>query len=161
MVASIISTKSMEEIAEASGSGLRWQQMFPCKDRSLTLDFVRRAEMAGFKAVVITVDSPVLSQKMGLLRTDWDLPAHLNFANFPLESRDSVLERVHNSFNPTADWEYIRWLCSITHLPIVVKGVLTAEDAELAIQSGATAILVSNHGGRQLNSAMATVCVIA
>ena len=156
MVSSIFSTKAMEEIAKASGSGLRWQQMYLSSDRSMTEAFVRRAELAGFKAVVVTIDSPMLPMKMGLLRNDWDLPPHMKSANYP-GNREERMELVYKAFNPGASWEDVRWLCSFTHLPVVVKGVLRGEDAELAVQSGVAAILVSNHGGRQLNTDVATV----
>ena len=145
----------MEEIARANGAGLRWQQIYLYRDRSLTRSFVRRAELAGFKAIVVTIDSPALPKKMGILRNYWSFPDHLDYANNPSERRDNVI--IHNTFNPAATWDDIGWLRSITHLLIVVKGLLTGEDAELAVRSGVAAILVSNHGGRQLNTDVATV----
>ena len=159
MVSSIFATKSMEEIAQASGNGLLWQQLYICKDRTLVQDFVRRAELAGFKAIVVTVDSPASLRKMGILRNDWSIPPHLKLVNFPDGSRDSMIQHIRNSFNSAVTWDDIRWLCGITRLPIVVKGVLRGDDAKLAVESGASAILVSNHGGRQLDSDMAAVSV--
>ena len=159
MISSIFATKSVEEIAEASRGGLRWQQMYLSTDRSLTEGFVRRAELAGVKAIVVTIDSPVLPLKMGLLKSDWDLPPHMKFANYPnCDDREMSVELVEKAFNPAATWDDIRWLCSFTRLPVVVKGLLRTEGVELAIRSGVAAIFLSNHGGRQLNTDVATVC---
>ena len=158
MVSSIFSNKSMEEIAEASKDGLRWQQMYFCTDCSLTEGFVRRAELAGCKAIVVTIDSPVLPLKMELLKNDWILPSHMRSTNYPYcGDKEKSLELVDKSFNPSFTWGNISWLCSYTRLPVVVKGLLRAEDVELAIGAGVSAILVSNHGGRQLNTDVATV----
>ena len=154
MVSSIFSNKSMEEIAEASGDGLRWQQMYLSTDRSLTKGFVRRAELAGFKAIVVTIDSPALPRKMGFLRNDWHLPPHMELGNYPNFTKT---ERLELSFHSAATWDDVQWLVSLTRLPVVVKGLLRAEEVELAVESGAAAILVSNHGGRQLNTDIATV----
>lgn len=158
MVASIFATKSIEDIAKASGNGLHWQQLYLNTDRSLTEGFIRRAELAGVKALVITIDSPILPMKLGLERNGWELPRYMGQPNYPAgNDRETNLALIFKSFNPAATWEDIRWVCNFTHLPVVVKGLLSPEDAELAIQSGVAGILVSNHGGRQLNTDMATV----
>ena len=166
MISALFATKTMEDISVASGNGLRWLQIFICRDRQLVTDCVRRAELAGYKAIVVTIDSPA-DYPFNALRDVFKLPSHIGFANFREATVASNLSFndtakmadniIHNILDPSLCWDDIRWLCSITHLPIVVKGVLTAEDAELAVESGVAGILVSNHGGRQLNTAVATV----
>ena len=165
MISALLATKTMEDISEASGNGLRWLQIYMYRDRQLVTDCVRRAELAGYKAIVVTIDSPAII-RFNALRDVFKLPSHLGFANFrgatvasnlSLNDPAKLTVSLHNLFDPSLCWDDIRWLCSITHLPIVVKGVLTAEDAELAVESGVAGILVSNHGGRVLNTAVATV----
>ena len=170
MIASLWATQTMEDIAEAGGSGTRWLQIYVHKDRRLPQGFIRRAEQAGYKAIVVTADSPAIPMKLQDRRNSFTLPSHLTVPNFRgsmlaslvssnVQSNQYVFGKIDKMIDPSLCWDDIRWLSSITHLPIIVKGVLNAEDAERAIQSGAAGILVSNHGGRQLSSAMATVSV--
>ncbi|HEV2581965.1 MAG TPA: alpha-hydroxy acid oxidase [Ktedonobacteraceae bacterium] len=147
MVASTSATRSLEEIAQAA-SGLRWFQLY-IHDRIVTEQLVRRAEAAGYSALVITVDSPRWGHKERPLHSDFRLPAHLRKANFP----DPAIPQ--NFVFVT--WESLDWLRSLTALPILLKGILTAEDADLAVERGVEGIIVSNHGGRQLDSVAASI----
>lgn len=147
MVASTSSTRSLEEIATAA-SGPLWFQLY-IHDRAHTEQLIRRAEVAGYRALVVTVDSPRWGRKERSLRSGFSLPAHMRKANFGDEYPDQV--------DASLTWDAIDWLRTLTSLPIVLKGILTAEDAELALRHGVEGIAVSNHGGRQLDGAIASI----
>jgi isopentenyl diphosphate isomerase/L-lactate dehydrogenase-like FMN-dependent dehydrogenase len=147
MVASTSSTRSMEEIAQAA-RGPRWFQLY-IHDRTTTEELVRRAEAAGYSALVVTVDSARWGHKERPLHSDFRLPAHLHKANFQDQSIPQNFVFV--------TWGTLDWLRSLTELPILLKGILTSEDAALAVEHGVDGIVVSNHGGRQLDSAAASI----
>ncbi len=167
MVLSSWSTTSIEEVAEASGRGLRWFQLYVYKDRELTRSLVRRAEREGFKAVVLTVDTPVLGTRLADARNKFNLPSHLTLANFTgTQAQSSLVVKDEGSglhhytlslIDPKLAWETVDWLCSVTKLPVLLKGILTAEDAREAVRHNIQGIIVSNHGGRQLDGVPATV----
>ncbi|XP_032292652.1 uncharacterized protein [Drosophila virilis] len=168
-VLSTLATTSLEDVAAAAPETCKWFQLYIYKDRALTESLVRRAENAGFKALVLTVDAPVFGQRRDDVRNKFSLPSHLSLANFHGELASGVVsemggsglnEYVVSQFDATVTWQDIKWLKLLTHLPIVVKGVLTAEDAELAREFGCAGIIVSNHGGRQLDSTPATIEVL-
>jgi 4-hydroxymandelate oxidase len=165
MVVSTLATTSLEEVAAAAAGGPLWFQLYVYKDRSVSESLVRRAEAAGYRALVLTVDTPLLGRREADERNGFGLPDHLRMANFsgrsearPTEPGVSALA-LHTlaEFDPSLTWEALDWMRSITRLPIVVKGILTQEDAALALAHGAAAIIVSNHGGRQLDTAVATI----
>jgi 4-hydroxymandelate oxidase len=164
MVVSTPSTCSIEEVAEAA-TGPLWFQLYVYKDRRVSESLVRRAEAAGYRAIVLTVDLPVLGRREADERNGFGLPSHLRQANFtgpeevrPTEPGVSALtQAILAEYDASLTWDALAWLRSITSLPVVVKGVLTAEDARLAVEHGAAAIDVSNHGGRQLDTAIATI----
>ena len=166
MVVSTLATRSLEEVA-AAASGPLWFQLYVYRDRRVSEALVRRAEAAGYRALVLTVDTPRLGQRERDVRNGFGLPAHLHMANFSDNSDESthIQEQglsalaVHANamFDAGLTWEALEWLRSITRLPILVKGLMTGEDAELAVRHGAAGIIVSNHGGRQLDGALATL----
>ncbi|RDD47321.1 Hydroxyacid oxidase 1 [Trichoplax sp. H2] len=160
MTLSTLSTTSMESVAEASPNTLRWFQLYVVKDREITRQFVKRAEKSGYKALVLTVDAPVLGNRRIDVRNRFHLPPHLSLGNFEKvtlhieknKKSDSELSRYFVSeMDASLTWKDITWLKSITSLPVIVKGILTAEDAEMAVSVGVEGIWVSNHGGRQLD----------
>ncbi|KAK8764273.1 hypothetical protein V5799_033121 [Amblyomma americanum] len=164
MALSALSTTSMEDVAVAAPGGLRWMQMEIFKDRSVTTDLVRRAEALGYAAIVLTVDMPVFGLRVASIKNNMTYPEHLTLANFDgtnyshlRQLKESCLEGLRQSFDRSLTWDALVWLRSITKLPVVVKGILTAEDACEAVKHGASAILVSNHGGRQLDGVPATI----
>ena len=171
MMLSSWSTTSLEEVAEVSGSGLRWFQLYVYRDRALTRNLVLRAEKAGYQALVITVDAPVVGKRLADARNRFSLPPHLHLANFSTDTPQSTLtadgtlegsylERyTRDLLDPGLTWEGIQWIRSLTTLPVLVKGILTAEDAVEAVRCGVQAIVVSNHGGRQLDGVLASVGV--
>lgn len=147
MVASTSSTRRLEDIARAA-SGPLWFQLYVA-DRQGTEELVQRATESGYRALVLTVDSPRWGRKERAIRTHFRLPSHLYKANFP---DDAAAEG-----KIPMTWESLAWLRSLTSLPIILKGILTAEDAVLAVEHGIEGIVVSNHGGRQLDSVAASI----
>ena len=162
MILSEFSTTSIEDVAQASGSGLRWLQMRLRKEKVFNTSMIQRAEQCGYRALVITIDAPVLGRRLADCRNIFSLPSHLKMVNFSAEKLQdsswySVGTKLYQRIDSSLTWECIAWIKSITRLPVIVKGVLTGEDALLAVQHGVDGIIVSNHGGRQLDGVLATV----
>ena len=159
MMLSSGSTRSIEHVAQASGMGLRWFQLYVLRDRKVTKNFVKRAERAGYKAFVVTVDRQITGRRIAVMRSKFDLPPHLSMAIFSKSRRPSEKQYESNTglFDTSLTWEAIDWLRGVTKLPIVLKGILTAEDARDALIHNIQGIVVSNHGGRQLDGVPATV----
>lgn len=149
MVASTETTRSMEEIA-ATATGPLWFQLYLYRGRKMAEPLVRRAEAAGFGAIVLTVDLPRLGNRERSPYPGWRLPPAMR-GNFAEEMTSEGWEE------EALSWEDIAWLRSLTSLPIILKGILRADDAELAVEHGAAAIVVSNHGGRQLDGVPASI----
>jgi 4-hydroxymandelate oxidase len=166
MVISTLATRSIEEVARAA-TGPLWFQLYVYRDRSVSESLVHRAEAVGCKALVLTVDAPRLGTRERDVRNGFGLPPHLRMANFVDDTYGDVHAQgqgesalaVHAAalFDTSLTWEGLEWLRSVTTLPVLVKGILTAEDAELAVAHGADGIIVSNHGGRQLDGVPATI----
>lgn len=153
---STYSNYSIEQVAEATrqNNPLNWFQLYVERDRSITENLVRKCEQQGFKAIVLTVDRQKLGRRLGDLRLGgFQVPDHLPLGNFK-----GGISTFGNDIDPTLDWSAIAWLKQITHLPLVVKGVLRGDDAVRAAEAGADAIWVSNHGARQLDTCPAPVC---
>jgi len=152
MIASMASTIAIEDVA-ATGAAL-WFQLYPQQDRAFTTAVVKRAEAAGCRALVVTVDSPVFGRHTRDLRNGFiDLPP--GFACENMRDADGSVRDIE--FTAGLGWADLDWLRSVTGLPIVVKGVLHPDDARLAVEHGVAAIIVSNHGGRQLDTAVTTL----
>ena len=151
MVAAMLSTVSIEEIA-ATGADL-WFQLYIQPDLTFTESLVRRAEAAGCRALVVTVDSPTLGRNERGDRNDFhDLPPGIHCANM---GADGHVRQV--DLSAEISWWHIDWLRRITTLPVVIKGVLHPDDARTAVERGVSAVVVSNHGGRQLDTTPATL----
>ncbi len=162
---STLSSFSLEEIAVASGKGARWFQLYLQPDFEVSRRLVERAERAGYAALVVTVDTPVLGvrdrQAQGGFAIDSSVPIG-NGTDVVTPPRSPELQgriyRLRSEAEST--WEVLDELRRVSKLPLIVKGILTPEDAELAVQHGARAVLVSNHGGRQLDGVPATLDVL-
>lgn len=159
-VLSTLSAYRMEDVATAS-EGKRWFQLYCYRDREITRELVERAEASGFVALCVTVDVPVPGPRERDARNRFKVPPNVRVANLAHLVPDTadgsaLLKYVSDQFDPSLTWEALDWLRGITRLPIVVKGILTAEDARLAVRHGVAGIGVSNHGGRQLDSVVAT-----
>lgn len=165
MVLSTLSTKSLEDVAMVD-DGLRWFQLYIHKDRGLTRALVERAYAAGYKALCLTVDAPVLGKRERDQRNEFTLPPGLHPANLtkmsglgiPQEKGESgLLTYFAQQINPALTWKDLEWLKSLSPLPLVLKGILRGDDAVRAVEYGAQGIVVSNHGGRQLDGAIASL----
>ncbi|KAI1391734.1 FMN-dependent dehydrogenase [Hypoxylon trugodes] len=186
---STYSTTSLDEVKKAADAarhttGLKGPselvlQVYVFEDRSVTEQLIHRAEACGYKAIVLTVDTPQFGRRLTEIRNGFKLPPHLKMANFPdelgvktgSELRTGDLEAgkrrtlsasgsTANKLDPSLTWDILPWLKSLTRLPIWLKGIMGAEDAILSVQHGADAIFVSNHGGRQLDQAPPTLDVL-
>jgi (S)-2-hydroxy-acid oxidase len=153
MVVSTYATCSIEEVVTAVPNSLLWFQLYVVTDREFTRQLVLRAEAAGYKALVVTVDTHVVGIRYASIRNQFEVPPHLKVVN--IESLNTTFNSIINEQAVT--WKDIDWLKSQTKLPIVLKGILTVEDAREAVQHGIAGIWVSNHGGRQLDTVPATV----
>ncbi|NXM93982.1 HAOX2 oxidase, partial [Sylvia borin] len=153
-VASTYSTCTLEEISAAAPGGLRWFQLYIHRNRAASQQLVRRAEALGFRGLVLTADLPYTGKRRDDVRNGFRLPPHMKVKN--LEGAFEVC-KMSPCLDPSVTWNDIYWLRSLTHLPIIIKGILTREDAELAVRHGVQAIIVSNHGGRQLDEGPATI----
>ncbi|MGA6155641.1 aminotransferase class I/II-fold pyridoxal phosphate-dependent enzyme [Stenotrophomonas sp. NPDC087984] len=162
LVVSTFAGRTYREIAAAATAPL-WLQVYCFRDRDTTRRLIEHAAAAGFEALVLTVDTPRLGRRLRDLRNDFRLPPHIVPANLPADQTDysSPSEHGRTGLDPALDWSVIAWLRSVGQLPVLVKGVMTAEDARRAIAAGADGIVVSNHGGRQLDGAPATLDVLA
>ena len=173
MTLSSWSTTALEDVAKAAPQGLRWFQLYVYRDRKITLELIKRAEKAGYKALAITVDTPVLGRREADIKNQFSLPNHLTMGNFTqlggahaagaksAGSKGSGLASyVAALIDQTLSWNDIAWVKSNTTMKIVVKGVMTTEDAAAAVQFGVDGIWVSNHGARQLDTTPATIEVL-
>jgi 4-hydroxymandelate oxidase len=157
MIVSTIATASIEEIAEAA-PGPRWFQLYMAPERALSEDLIARAEAAGYQGICLTVDTPMLGRRERDVRNRF-APTGMVLRNFEGDLARMPRTRMGSGFaagasrllDPSITWGSVRWMRSVTRLPIIVKGVIAAADVEPAIDAGVSAIVVSNHGGRQLD----------
>jgi len=165
MVLSSLATSSLEEVAEAVPGSPRWMQVYILRDRARTAELVRRAAAHGYGALVLTVDAPVPGLRLRELRGGVHLPHDLALPNLVGGSTESAHEGgfmavVTREFEPALTPDDIGWLAGLTDLPVVVKGVQRADDAQRCVDAGAAALVVSNHGARQLADAPATADIL-
>ncbi|XP_020274309.1 peroxisomal (S)-2-hydroxy-acid oxidase GLO4-like [Asparagus officinalis] len=163
MVLSFSSTCTLEEVA-SSCNAIRFFQLYVYRRRDVTESIVKRAERSGFKAIVLTVDTPRLGRREADIKNKMIIPKVANYEllSVDINSKDgSNLEAfADETFDPSLSWKDIQWLKSITALPILLKGVLTGEDARKAVEAGVSGIIVSNHGARQLDYSPAPISVV-
>jgi len=162
-ILSSLSNTAMESVF-AQAASPRWFQLYIYKDRAITFELVKRAEAAGAEAIVLTVDAPGLGTRERDTRNSFRLPdglavenlAPLGKGTFPEVTGSGLAAYVRANFKEDLGFDDLDWLCGSTRLPVVVKGVCRADDARRAAERGAKAVVVSNHGGRQLDTAPAT-----
>ena len=159
MAVSTFTCRTHEEIAAAAPDLMQWCQLYVFQDRGVTREHLTGAAHAGCSAVVLTVDTPLLAQRERDVRAGFEVPAEL-----PLPyARAAVGADAHNPadqfalLDASVSWRDLEWIASEGGLPIVLKGIVTSEDAEIAVEHGAAAVVVSNHGGRQLDGVPATL----
>ncbi len=166
---STLSNTAVEQVTAAATAPV-WFQLYVYRDRGATEALVRRVEAAGAKALVLTVDAPLLGRRERDVRNRFALPPHLGienlhaagYARLPGQAAESGLAAyVADLLDPTLTWAAVDWLRTLTKLPLLVKGIVRADDAKRAIDAGAAGVVVSNHGGRQLDASPATIEVLA
>jgi isopentenyl diphosphate isomerase/L-lactate dehydrogenase-like FMN-dependent dehydrogenase len=172
MIVSTAASASMEEIAEAADEGPRWYQLYAPNDRELGESLVRRAEEGGYEAIVLTVDNSIVGWKPRDLQQAYlpflegiGIAQYLSDPVFraaldkpPEEDIGVAVGHFLSVFaNPSFDWDDLAWLRDLTTLPIVIKGVLHPDDAREGRERGADGVVVSNHGGRQIDGAIASL----
>ncbi|HEV2132102.1 MAG TPA: alpha-hydroxy acid oxidase [Longimicrobiaceae bacterium] len=167
LIASTLSTTTIEEIARAAPGPL-WFQLYVYRDRGLSRELVARAREAGCGALVLTVTFPAPGNRERDIRNAFRLPPGLEMANFqgtrqahfPDTRGSGLYALVAQQFDPSLTWEAVEWLRSTSGLPVLVKGIATPEDALLAAEHGAAGVIISNHGGRQLDTAEPTILAL-
>jgi 4-hydroxymandelate oxidase len=168
-VSSIFASRTFADMAAAT-DGPRWQQLYWLRNRDAFADVVARAEESGAGALVLTVDTPKVASRPRDLSSSFTLPDHIQAVNVDpavmgsthaAAAGTSAIQR-HSAerFDPAVTWTDLPWLRSRTSLPILLKGVLTAEDARLAVEHGVDGVIVSNHGGRQLDAAVPSIAAL-
>ncbi len=168
-IQSTVSTYALEEVAQAAPSATKWFQLYWSTNEEIAFSMAARAEAAGFEAIVLTVDTVMLGWREEDVRNQFS-PLKLGYARgnymndpvftatLPDDSFESYVQGVlQNVFHPTLNWEHVRELKKRTNLPILLKGILHPEDAKLAIDNGIDGIIVSNHGGRQLDGVIGSL----
>ena len=165
-VVSVLAGLPLPEIAAAARSPL-WFQTYWLRDRGALVDLVRQAEALGFRALVLTVDLPRMGRRRRDLRNGFALPAGVVAPNLPAEGlgravagSSAAVRHTDTVFDPGVTWDDVAWLRTTTSLPLVLKGVLTAADARRAVDVGADAVVVSNHGGRQLDGVLPALAAL-
>ncbi|MFT8323050.1 MAG: alpha-hydroxy acid oxidase [Bacillus sp. (in: firmicutes)] len=168
-IASTVSTYSLEEIAESAPNGDNWFQLYWSRNKEVSASMVRRAEKAGFKAIVVTVDTGLLGWRKSDYKNGFvPLMESLGEANYrqdpvfkksvPDWSQENILAAIlSNILHPDLNWEDVLFLREHTSLPIILKGILHPKDAKKAVELGFDGIIVSNHGGRQLDGAISSL----
>jgi isopentenyl diphosphate isomerase/L-lactate dehydrogenase-like FMN-dependent dehydrogenase len=157
-LSSLTSTRPAE-VAEAAPGARRWMQVYLFRDRGVTRAMVEEAAESGYEALLLTVDAPYAGRRERDLRTGFQVPAEIRAPAIEaaVGHRSLTTAEVFELVDPSVTWADLERLCAEFQLPILVKGLITGEDAALAVEHGAAGVVVSNHGGRQLDNAPATI----
>jgi 4-hydroxymandelate oxidase len=165
---SMMSSSPLEEVAAVGGT--LWFQLYLLRDRGQVADLIRRAEEAGCRALVLTVDVPRIGRRLRDMRNGFALPPGIIAANLrdeaarlvrmPAAGASGVAIHTNEAFDPALSWADVTWLRERTRMPLVLKGILHPEDARRAADHGVSGLVVSNHGGRQLDGAVASVTAL-
>jgi isopentenyl diphosphate isomerase/L-lactate dehydrogenase-like FMN-dependent dehydrogenase len=159
MCTSSLTSTRPAEVAEAAPGGSRWMQAYLFRDRGVTRALVEEAAESGYEALLLTVDAPYAGRRERDLRTEFEVPAEIRAPAIEAAAghRSLTPAEVFALVDPSITWKDLEQLCGEFDLPILVKGLITGEDAALAVEHGAAGVVVSNHGGRQLDNAPATI----
>jgi isopentenyl diphosphate isomerase/L-lactate dehydrogenase-like FMN-dependent dehydrogenase len=147
------------EVAEAAPGGKRWMQVYLFRDRAVTRAMVEEAAESGYEALLLTVDAPYAGRRERDLRSGFQVPAEIRAPAIEgaVGHRSLTTAEVFELVDPSITWRDLEQLCDEYDMPILVKGLITGEDAALAVEHGAAGVVLSNHGGRQLDNAPATI----
>jgi isopentenyl diphosphate isomerase/L-lactate dehydrogenase-like FMN-dependent dehydrogenase len=157
-LSSLTSTRP-SEVAEAAPGGKRWMQIYAFRDRGVTRALLDEAGAAGYEAVLLTVDGPYAGRRERDYRTGFEIPAEIRAPAIEaaVGHESLTIAEVFGLVDASLTWEDLEQLIAECELPVLVKGLVTAEDGALAVEHGAAGIVVSNHGGRQLDNAPPTI----
>ncbi len=169
MVLSTLASTTIEAAASVEGGSCRWFQLYMQERRDDTMSLVRRAEDAGYEAIVLTVDAPLSGARNREQRIGFRLPEGVRAENLVARPAthqsspdDGPTSAVFSEYLRNAStWQDVEWLVGKTRLPVLIKGIAHPDDADIAIQRGARGIIVSNHGGRTLDTIPATLDLLA
>jgi len=170
MTLSTLSNSLLEDVAAAhdatrlTDAGGRWFQLYVYRDRGVTRALVERAEAAGYDAIVLTVDAPFFGRRLRDIRNGFALPDGLTVANLvagmgevaAVRGTSGLSTYIATMLDQTITWRDVEWLSTVTRLPVLVKGIVRGDDGARAADHGAAGVIVSNHGGRQLDTVVAT-----
>jgi 4-hydroxymandelate oxidase len=161
LVLSQVATTSLEDVAAVAPDSPRWMQLYVQRDRGLTRAVCERAAAAGYRALVVTADSPVITRRSGIDRGEFGVPASMPLPNLapgdPAPDLFALVEGYDPTLTPDDLPEISAWAGG---LPVLVKGVVRGDDAARFVAAGAAGVVVSNHGGRQLDTCVATADVL-
>lgn len=180
VVLSSLSSVSMEKVGQANGDGMRWVQLYVMKEKEQTKQILKMAENAGYSGICVTVDAPVLGSRERDFQVKFKFPQDIVFENLEYTlkhenkakadmanilkdtgSKSEIYEFFAKNIDQSLTWDIIPWLKSHTKLKIILKGVHRVDDALTAQKMGADAIIVSNHGARQLDTVPSTIEMLA
>ncbi len=162
-IISTLSSVPLEKIAAVAPS---WFQLYWLRDRGAVRALIDRATASGCRALMVTVDVPVMGRRLRDVRNSFALPTDVTAANLVdkyteahsgLSGASAVAAHTAAAFDPTFSWRDLEWVRSVTEIPLLVKGILDPRDALAAIDAGADSVVVSNHGGRQFDGAPASI----
>lgn len=165
MIVSTLSNTDVEDIARAAPGPL-WFQLYIYKDREATRDLVARVEAAGCGAIFLTVDAPIIGPRERDVRNRFALPDGLSVRNLLGAGQGTMTQQASGSglaayvstfFDPAISWRDVEWLRGVTKLPVVIKGIVRGDEARRAVSIGVDGVVVSNHGGRQLDTSVPTI----
>ena len=158
MCLSTLGGASPAELRKAAPDGRLWFQLYWSRDRGFTRSLVESATASGFEAIVLTVDLPAAGRRERDIRTAFEIPSDVPLPNLAMHLGGGDFHATLGEVvDPTVTWSDLEWLRSVSSLPLLVKGILTSEDARLACEHGVDGVVVSNHGGRQLDGAPASL----
>ena len=166
MVLSTLSNTKVEDVQVAATSAEVWFQLYVYRDRGATRALCERVQAAGCKALVLTVDAPLLGRRERDVRNRFNLPDGLHIANafaedaralHPGIAESGLFNYFSQQLDASLSWKDIEWLRSLTQLPLLIKGIVRGDDARRARDHGASGVIVSNHGGRQLDTSLASI----
>ncbi|WP_112243043.1 alpha-hydroxy acid oxidase [Kribbella monticola] len=166
----VISTLSSRPLEKIAAEATTWFQLYWLRDRAMVESLIDRAEQAGCAALMVTVDVPVMGRRLRDVRNSFQLPAEVVAANLVgsrteahvgVAGASAVATHTASAFEPSLSWNDLEWIRRRSRLPLVVKGILDPRDAKCAAEAGAEAVVVSNHGGRQLDGAPASIDALA
>lgn len=164
MIVSAMASRSLEEIAEHGAGARLWLHVYLFRDRAVTRNLISRAEAAGFEAISLGLGCPTIGKRPANLRNRFALPDDVRAANFIHQASANHNNPINSlagaELNPSVDWSDVAALCQQTTLPVIGKGIMNPHDVDPALAAGLAGLMVSNHGGRQLDTSVSTIRIL-